>query len=113
MRRKFIFVLLILVTCASPTFAAVRWVGKAEGKQLLGGWVKDVTGPPRRGYWAGEVEEIEIDATETGFTLTGRIKVKITWVTDRTSYRCHEIYLMNANDVEDFEYRSLMLTECE
>jgi hypothetical protein len=111
--KRLVLALLFLTVCASPAFAEVRWIGKAEGTKLLGKWVKDVTGPPRRGYWAGEVEEIEIDAQAAEFTLTGRIKVKITWVTDRTSYRCHEIYLMNADDVEDFEYRSLMLTQCD
>jgi hypothetical protein len=111
--KRILLILLFLMACTSPTFAEIRWIGKAEGTKLLGKWVKDVSGPPRRGYWAGEVTEIEIDAQEAGFTLTGRIKVKITWVTDRTSYKCHEIYLMNAEDVEDFEYRSLMLTQCQ
>ena len=113
MVKRLVLTLLFLTVCASPTFAEIRWIGKAEGTKLLGDWVKDVTGPPRKGYWAGEVEEIEIDVKATEFTLTGRVKVKITWVTDRTSYRCHETYLMNAGDVEDFEYRSIMLTKCD
>jgi hypothetical protein len=109
--KRLAMALLFLIACASPTFAEVRWIGKAEGTKLLGKWVKDVAGP--HGYWAGEVEEIEIDASETTFSLTGRTKVKITWITDRTSYECHKVYLMNAEDVHDFEYRSLMLRQCE
>jgi hypothetical protein len=111
--KRLILALVFLAASASPSFGEVRWMGKAEGKKALGGWVKDVSGPPGRGYWAGEVEEIEIDDTGSGFTLTGRVKVKITWITDRTSYRCHEIYIVNSSDCEDFNYRSLMLSECQ
>src|ERR1700686_1037681 len=106
--KRLVLALLFLTVCASPTFAEVRWIGKAEGTKLLGKWAEDVAGP--HGYWAGEVEEIEIDASESSFTLTGRIKVKVTWITDRTSYECHKVYLM---DVHDFKYRSLMLRQCQ
>jgi hypothetical protein len=111
-KKIFMLVPLLWIASTIPTYAEVRWIGEAEGKKLFGAWIKDVTGPPGRGYWAGEVSEVEIDQTEAGLTLTGRIKVRITWVTDRTSYRCHEIYFLNANEVEDFTHRSLMLTEC-
>jgi len=111
--KRLIWALIILVAGASPTLAGVRWMTKAEAKDALGRGLKDVTGPPGKGYWAGEIEEIEINETDEGFTLTGRVKVKITWVTDRTSYRCHEIYIIDSDDLEDFTHRSLMLTECD
>jgi hypothetical protein len=110
--KRLLMVLLILAGTARISHAGVRWMGETEGKKVLGGWVKDVTGPPGMGYWAGEVTEIEIDENEQGFTLTGRAKVRITWITDRTSYQCHEIYIVRADEVEDFTHRSLMLREC-
>lgn len=103
---------LFLAAFSAPSHASVRWIGETEGKKIFGGWIKDVTGPPGRGYWAGKVVEVEIDETDSGLTLTGRSKVEITWVTDRTSYRCHEVYIILADDLEDFTHRSLMLTQC-
>lgn len=113
MRRALMVSLLLLAASVIPAQAGVRWVGETEGKEIFGGWIKDLTGPPGRGYWAGEVVEVEINESETGLTLTGRAKVKITWVTDRTSYRCHEIYIIHSDDAEDFTHRSLMLRECD
>jgi hypothetical protein len=110
--RRLLIVLLLLAGTAIPGHAGVRWIGEAEGKKIFGGWAMDVTGPPGKGYWAGEVTEIEIDESESGLTLTGRSKVRITWVTDRTSYECHEIYIIHVDEVEDFTHRSLMLREC-
>ena len=113
MKKALLMSLLALMLAALPAQAEVRWLGKAEGEKIFGGWMKDVTGPPGKGYWAGEIVEVEIDATDTGFTLTGRTKIKITWVTDRTSYCCHEVYIIHANECEDFTHRSLMLRECD
>ena len=112
MIKKTLMVLLLLAVSVVPGHAGTRWIGETEGKEIFGGWIKDVTGPQGRGYWAGEVVEVEINETEAGMTLTGRAKIKITWVTDRTSYQCHEVYIMHADDVEDFTHRSLMLREC-
>lgn len=112
MRRTFLVLLLLLAAFVAPTYAGVRWIGEAEGRRIFGGWMKDVTGPPGKGYWAGKIVEVEIDETGSGVSLTGQTKVKITWVTDRTSYQCHEVYTMHVDDLEDFTHRSLMLREC-
>ena len=113
LRKALRMSLLLLVASVIPAQAGVRWIGETEGKEIFGGWIKDVTGPPGKGYWAGEVVEVEINETEGGLALTGRAKIRITWVTDRTSYNCHEIYIIHADDLEDFTHRSLMLRECK
>lgn len=115
MRRALMMTLLLLTASVIPAQAEVRWIGETEGKEIFGGWIKDLTGPPGRGYWAGKVVEVEVDINEakTGLTLTGRVKVEITWVTDRTSYRCHETYIIHSDEAEDFSHRSLMLRECD
>ena len=112
MLNKIVLLLLLVAASTIPSHAESRWINETEGEKIFGGWIKDVTGPRGRGYWAGKVEEVEIDETASGMTLTGRVKVKITWVTDRTSYQCHNIYIMHNDDVEDFTHRSLMLREC-
>lgn len=75
--------------------------------------VKDQTGPPGKGYWAGRVEAVEVSETEEGERITGRVKVTITWRTDRTSYECHKVYLMEMEDMEDFTHRSIALAKCQ
>ena len=102
---------LLCLLMPAQAIAESRWVGIEELEEELGQEVRDVTGP--RGYWAGKVREAELVFRDDGSVkTTGRIKVLITWVTDRTDYQCHSVYIMNLDEVEDFTHRSLALRRC-
>ncbi len=82
-----------------------------EFERLVEREMNDVT--DHRGYWAGRIAELGIIETENETSFSGRVKVQITWVTDRTHYRCHKIYEMRQEDVKDFTHRSIMLRRCK
>ncbi len=111
MRRRLALGFLIMTAIAGLSYADTQWLTADEVEEKTGRKIPDVTGP--RGYWAGSVEEVEVNVSDDGSVkTTGRIKVRITWVTDRTDYECHGIYIMYADEVEDFTHRSLALRRC-
>lgn len=102
----------LLLLAGGAASAETRWVDQAEMKERFGVTVGDQTGPPGKGYWAGHVDAVEVSDTEEGERMTGRVKVTITWRTDRTDYECHNTYVMQMEDMEDFTHRSIALTKC-
>jgi hypothetical protein len=69
----------------------------------------EVTSNNGKGYWAGKILEFE----HINYEMTGRVKVMITWVTDRTDYECHQVYIMYQSNLKDFTHRSIMLRRCQ
>ena len=113
MKRRLAVGILVMAAMAGLCYADTRWLTADEIEEETGKKIYDVTGPKGRGYWAGSVEEVEIYVYDDGSVeTTGRIKVRITWVTDRTDYECHGVYIMYADEVEDFTHRSLALRRC-
>ena len=60
-------------------------------------------------HWAGEIIGMYYDA---GIRTFSKLKIKITWKTDRSPYQCGEIAIVPARSVKDFRFRSLQLHKC-
>lgn len=60
-------------------------------------------------YWAGDVGEMYYELGQTAFT---KMRVKVTHVTDNTSYRCGQIIEIYPEDVRDLEALSMALRKC-
>lgn len=104
------FLLVILSATYSTAQAEFRWMSIQEIIDRGGSDISDVT--DSRGYWAGRIVAVGVYDNDSQFKFAGNVKVKITWVTDRTDYQCHQVYEMQQSDVTDFTHRSLMLTKC-
>ena len=60
-------------------------------------------------YWAGELIEFYFDINSNSFT---RFKIKITWITDRSPFKCGQIIEIRPDQVMDFKHRSYALKRC-
>jgi hypothetical protein len=68
-----------------------------------------VTGRGIFQYWAGEAKEFYFNRDTQKFE---RIKVRITWVTDRSPYSCGQVVDLGAGEVKDFNFRAWALEKC-
>ncbi|SEH08661.1 hypothetical protein [Candidatus Venteria ishoeyi] len=102
---------IMLFTMAQVAQAEFRWMSIEEIKERGGSEINDIT--DSRGYWAGRVIAVGVRDMGDKFKFVGSLKVKITWVTDRTSYQCHNIYEMQQDEIKDFTHRSIMLKKCQ
>lgn len=102
--------LISMLVMAQVAQAEFRWMSIKEIIERGGSEINDVTAP--NGYWAGSVVAVGLYDTGEGFKFAGNLKVKITWITDRTYYQCHKVYEMQQKDIKDFTHRSIMLRRC-
>ena len=61
-------------------------------------------------HWAGEV--IEAYYVKGNGTFS-RYKISISWITDRSSYRCGQIIVKGVDEVKDFTSRSFAMKRCD
>jgi len=55
-------------------------------------------------YWAGVI-------THANFSIN-EYRIRITHVTDRTSYKCGQVIEVSENEVKEFTHRALLLQKC-
>lgn len=72
------------------------------------GCFNDVTPKGVIGKWAGTALAVE----QNNGQLSGNVKVKITWISSLTEYKCGDIKVFNNNDLKDFASRSVDMERC-
>ncbi|SMH60742.1 hypothetical protein [Azospirillum agricola] len=93
--------------------AQAKWTSEAEvckTKNMPAGCLKMVTSKGFFVKWGGQMTEL--DMTRKG-EFTGNAKVRITWISDGTSYRCGQIVQFNYfNDLKDLTALSPAMRKC-
>ena len=107
---------------------AIALLAEVEGSMWLSktGWVSiddvcqsgamDCSGPimvtsnTYINHWAGEV--IEAYYVKGNGTFS-RYKISISWITDKSSYRCGQIIVKGVDEVKDFTSRSFAMKRCD
>ena len=102
------FLLLCIVALIFTFELNAAWYSTTELTEIIGKDFNDLEVMGSNGYWVGRVLAGEFDSNNQPKNL----KVKITWVTDRTDYRCNDIYIVSFFKVKEFTHRSLMLRKC-
>ncbi len=108
--------LYVVVILFSSTASAGRWGSWEEYCNLrneLEGKNRDcsqmvVTGTSSFSHWAGDVVEVYCCESDAPSML----KVQITWVTDKSPYKCGAIVKMRPDEIRNFTHRSLAMRRC-
>uniref|UniRef100_UPI0025D70465 hypothetical protein n=1 Tax=uncultured Thiodictyon sp. TaxID=1846217 RepID=UPI0025D70465 len=67
------------------------------------------TGDSLFSSWAGETMKMYYEKSSNSFT---KIRIRVTWTTDRSPYKCGETITMRPDEIKDFTHRSLAMTQC-
>lgn len=71
--------------------------------------LRDVTPKGIVGRWAGKI--ISLQSRNKKFT--GNMKIKITWISNISKYKCGQVISFNKKYLEDFKSRSVSMQRCK
>lgn len=121
---KLFLLSLVSVTCLSfipvKSSADTQWISEADicTKKMKKepGCMPLVTSKGIGVKWIGEIIQVEIDVKSNGTAvMTGQVRVRITWDSKHTSYRCSDDprQFNIKEDLKDVTKRSLSLRRCK
>ncbi len=71
-----------------------------------------VTGKSNFSSWAGYITHIYYNARVTKGQFS-KPKIKVTWITDKSRYKCGQIIQKNHTEIRDFTHRSIKMRQCK
>jgi hypothetical protein len=109
--------LFFIVVCLSSAGVHAQWVpwdemcrflNEEEGGQFNCGEAYMVRDPGPLPYWAGEVTRMYGEPGKGLLTF----EIKVTWITDRSPFKCGTSIKMRPDQVKDFTHRSINMRRC-
>jgi len=86
-----------------------HFMNKSKGIDTDCTSVVPVTGTSIMSSWAGDPMDMYYDEGSNSIT---RVRIRITWTTDRSPYSCGQIIILRPDETQNFTKRSLAMREC-